>query len=102
MIMEEEEYLSYLQLLSLWTGGWMSVNGNPNPDVYIFQGYGGNYFLLAYSYDKESGRGSFTLYDIDLDEEGCYIRMGMKSYRLSEEKFPYGLSIGEWGSYMKN
>jgi hypothetical protein len=99
---KEEEYPSGLHLLSSWEGGWMSVNGNPNPDVYIFQGCDGNYFLLAYSYEKESGRSSFTLYDIDQNEDGCYIRMGMKYYRLSEEKFPYGLSIGEWGSYMKN
>lgn len=80
----------------------MSVNGNPNPDVYIFQGYDSNYYLLAYSYDKEYGRGSFTLYDISSDEDGFYIRVGMKHYHLAEEKFPYGLSIGDWGSYMKN
>jgi len=95
--MREEEYQSGL---SSWQGGWESVNGNP--DVYIFQDYSGKYYLLAYCYDKESERGSFFCYDIDSDEKGCYVRMGMKQYRLLEENAPYGLCIGNWGSYMKN
>lgn len=82
-----------------WLGSWESVNGNP--DMYIFQGYDANYYLLAYSYDRECERGSFSCYDIDLDEEGWYIRMGMKFCRLSSEKFPYGLYITGWGSYIK-
>lgn len=96
----KEEYQPYYNLLSLWLGGWESVNGNP--DVYIFQGYDGNHYLLAYSYDKECDRGSFSLYDIDSDENGCYIRMGMKYCRLTSEESPSGLYIAGWGSYMKN
>lgn len=96
----EEIHQSNLQFLSYCLGGWESVNGNP--DVYIFQGYDENYYLLAYSYDKESERGSFFCYNIDWDEEGCYIRMGIKQYYFSEENQPYGLHIGAWGSYMKN
>lgn len=94
-----EEYQSNLLFLSSCLGGWESVNGNP--DIYIFQGCDGNYYLLAYTYDKEYERGSFSCYDIDWDEEGCFIRMGIKRY-LSEEKQPYGLHIGVWGSYMRN
>jgi hypothetical protein len=36
---KEKEYPSGLHLLSSLQGGWMSVNGNPDPDVFIFQGY---------------------------------------------------------------
>lgn len=96
----EEIHQSSLQFLSSCLAGWESVNGNP--DIYIFQGYDGNYYLLAYSYDKESERGSFSCYDIDWDEEGCFIRIGIKRYYLSKEKQPYGLYIGAWGSYMRN
>ncbi|MFV0268435.1 MAG: DUF3876 domain-containing protein [Draconibacterium sp.] len=83
-----------------WPGAWESVNGNP--DVYIFRGYDGSYYLLAYSYDKESRRGSFSCYEIGADEEGYSIRMGMKCCRLEPEEKPYGLHITSWGSYMKN
>lgn len=93
-----EEY--QLSLLSSWQGGWESVNGNP--DVYIFQGYDGNYYLLIYHYDKEYGRGSFSCYPIYSDEEGCYICMGMNPCRLIPEEKPYGLCITGWGSYIQN
>lgn len=95
-----EEYQSNSAFLSSLLGAWESVNGNP--DVYIYQGYEGEHHLLAYSYDRESERGSFSSYDIHRDEKGYYIRMGMKLYYLSEEKRPYGLCIGAWGSYMRN
>lgn len=95
-----EEFQSHWNTLATWQGGWESVNGNP--DVYIFQGYTGNYYLLAYSYDRECGRGCFSLHDIDADENGCYIRMGMKHCRLTSEEPPYTLHISGWGSYMKN
>lgn len=98
-MMTEEEY-QYNNLLFSWQGGWESVNGNPN--VYIFQGYNGNYYLLAYNYDRECQRGSFSLHDIDADESGYYIRMGMKHCRLSSEEPPYTLHIVGWGDYMKN
>jgi hypothetical protein len=94
----KEEYQSAI-LLS-WQGGWESVSGSP--DVYIFQAYDGKYYLLACYYDKDYGRGSFTCYDIDSDEDGLYIGIGVKHYRLLPEESPYGLHIGEWGSYMKN
>jgi|GEM_PF-502446 len=82
-----------------WLGGWESVNGNS--DIYIFQGVDGNYYLLACSYDKESERGCFSCYEIEQDEEGCYIRKGIKYVRLLPEEKPYGLHISGWGSYMK-
>lgn len=95
-----EECHNYQGFPTEWLGAWESINANP--DVYIFQGYDGNYYLLAYSYDRESEWGSFSCYDIDWDKEDCYIRMGIKRYYLSEEKQPYGLYIGVWGSYMRN
>ncbi len=95
-----KEYQSNQNTLASWQGGWESVNGNP--DVYIFRGYEGNYYLLAYNYDKDYNRGSFSCYKIDSDKDSCYVRMNTKYYRLSEEKFPYSLCIGNWGSYMKN
>jgi len=95
--MREEEYQSDL---ASWLGGWESVNSNP--DVYIFQGYDDNYYLLAYSYDRESERGNFSCYEISSDEDGCYIRMGMNRCKIESEESPYGLYIGNWGSYMKN
>jgi hypothetical protein len=94
----KEEY--QLAVLLSWQGGWESVSGNP--DVYIFRVYDGKYCLLAYYYDKDYGRGSFTCYDIDSDEKGLYIGIGVKRYCLLPEKSPYGLRIGEWGSYIKN
>jgi hypothetical protein len=94
---KEEEYQSNL---ASWIGGWESVNGNP--DVYIFQAYDSNYYLLAYSYDRDYGRGSFSCYDIASDEDGCYIQIGMKRSKIESEESPYGLYIGNWGSYMKN
>ncbi len=97
---KKEEYPVSNDFLARLQGGWESVNGNP--DVYIFRGYGGNYYLLTYSYDKEYERGSFSCYAVETDEEGCYIRMGMKHCRLTEEKSPYGLHITGWGSYMGN
>jgi len=96
--MRPEEYQSNLSLAS-WIGGWESVNGNP--DVYIFQDSSGNYYLLAYHYDKESERGNFSCYDIDSDEDGCCIRMGMKRSKIDSEESPCSLYIGDWGSYMK-
>jgi len=96
----EEKHLPDNSPLSLWQGGWESVNGNP--DVFIFQKYDGNYYLLAYSYDKDYGRGCFSCYEIDSDENGCYIRMGMKHCRLTSGELPDTLHISGWGSYMKN
>ncbi|GHT33175.1 hypothetical protein AGMMS49574_18270 [Bacteroidia bacterium] len=99
-MMMEEEYQSCWNMLALWQGGWMSVNGNP--DVFIFQGYDSNYYLLAYSYDKEYGRGSFSYYEIVVDKEMYYIRMGMKSHRMESKESPSTLHIAGWGGYMKN
>lgn len=95
----KEDYQSYQGFPPEWLGAWESVNGNP--DMYIFQGYDGSYYLLTYSYDKESERGSFSCYEVAIDEEGYYIRMGMKHYRLAAESSPFGLHITGWGSYMK-
>lgn len=95
----EEEYQIYQHFPTEWLGAWQSVNGNP--DMYIFQGYGGNYYLLTYSYDKESERGSFSCYDINPDKDGWYIQMGIRCSRLSSEESPFGLRIAGWGSYMK-
>lgn len=96
--MKEEGY--ELSLLSSWQGAWISVNGNP--DIYIFQAHNGNYCLLAYSYDKESYRGSFSCYDIDAEENGCFVSIGMKNCKITSEELPYGLHIAGWGSYMKD
>ena len=95
-----EEYQIYQGFPTEWLGAWESINGNP--DVYIFQGYDGNYYLLAYYYDKESERGNFSCYDVNSDEDGWYIRIGMKYYRLMSESLPYGLHITSWGNYMKH
>lgn len=94
-----EDCQIYQNFPTEWLGAWESVNGNP--DVYIFQGYDGNPYMLAYSYDKECQRGNFSCYDIDSDEESWYIRMGIKHCRLETEEFPYDLHITGWGSYMK-
>jgi hypothetical protein len=83
-----------------WLGGWASVNGNP--DVYIFQGYNGNYCLLAYCYDKEYERGSFFCHEIYPDENGCYICIGTKRHRLTTEDSSCTLHIAGWGDYMQN
>lgn len=99
MIMEEE-YQYHSDLLSSWQGGWESVNGNS--DVYIFWGYDGNYYLLAYSYDKDYGRGCFSLYEIDMDENGGFVRMGTGNSRIMSTDPPYTLHIAGWGDYMKN
>ena len=95
-----EEYQSENHFLSSLQGGWESVNGNS--DIFIFQGYNGNYYLLAYSYDKDYGRGSFSCYEIDSDENGYYISTGMKRCRLASEESLYTLHISSWGNYMKN
>ncbi len=95
----ENEFQIYKSLPNSWLGAWESVNGNP--DVYIFQGYDGNCYLLAYNYDKESERGDFSCYDVGADKDGWYIRIGMKYCRLISESLPYGLHITGWGSYMK-
>lgn len=94
--MKEEQYSN----ISTWQGAWISVNGNP--DIYIFQGYDGNYYLLAYSYDKESERGSFSCHGIYSDENGCYAHIGMKPCKITPEELPYSLYIAGWGSYMKD
>ncbi len=98
--MKEEEYQSHQTVPTSWLGGWESVSGNP--DVYIFQGYDGNYCLLAYSYNREYERGSFACYRIDFDEKGCYIGMGTKRHRLTAEDSPCILHIAGWGSYLQN
>jgi hypothetical protein len=95
-----EEYQACQNTPALWLGGWESVNSNP--DVFIFQGYDGIYYLLAYSYDKESERGSFSCYEIDSDEDGCYARMGMKCFRMESEEPPYTLYIAGCGVYMRS
>ena len=94
-----EEYQNYRSFPTAWLGAWESINGNP--DVYFYQGCNGNYYLLAYDYDKESERGSFSCYEIDSDEEGYSIGMGMKRSKIESEKSPFGLHITGWGSYMK-
>lgn len=95
----KEEYPIYQTLPPEWLGAWESVNGNP--DLYIFRGYDGNYYLLTYSYDKESERGNFSCYEVDSDEKGYYVGMGMKRSKIESEDSPYGLYIAGWGSYMK-
>lgn len=82
-----------------YLGAWESVNGNP--DVCIFRDYGGYYYLLAYSYDRDYGRGSFSCYGIDRDADSCYIRMGIKCCRLTIERTPLSLHIAGWGGYVK-
>ncbi len=94
-----EEYQIYQGFPTEWLGAWESIDGNP--DVYIYQGYDGNYYLLAYNYDKESERGNFSCYDMNADENGWYVRMGMKCCLLMSESSPYGLHITSWGSYIK-
>ncbi|KAA6348328.1 hypothetical protein EZS27_004218 [termite gut metagenome] len=94
-----EEYQNYRCFPTEWLGAWESVNGNP--DVYIYQGYDGNYYLLAYYYDKEAERGNFSCYEIDSDEGSYSIGMGMKRSKIKSKKSPYGLYITGWGSYMK-
>ena len=96
----KDEYQSEQIFRSSWLGAWESVNGNP--DVYIFQGYNGRYYLLAYFYDTESMRGNFSCYEIDSDENGYYASIGMTQHRLQQEDMPFTLSIGTWGDYMKN
>jgi hypothetical protein len=96
----KKESQHYCNVPAEWQGAWESVNGNP--DIYIFQGYDGGYYLLAYSYDKDYGRGSFSCYEIDSDENGCYAHIGMKCCRIESEESPYGLHIAGWGSYIKN
>lgn len=96
----KEEFQQYSNVLSSWEGAWISVNGNL--DIYIFQAYNGNYYLLAYSYDKESERGSFSCYEIDSDENGCFVNIGMKPCQMESVEFPYCLYIAGWGSYMKD
>lgn len=96
----KEDYPVSNDFFAQLQGGWESVNGNP--DIYIFRDYDGNYYLLAYSYDKEYGRGNYSCYAVEPDEEGWYIRMGIKRCRLTEEESPYGLHIAGWGSYMRN
>ncbi|GHV49802.1 hypothetical protein FACS1894181_09530 [Bacteroidia bacterium] len=58
--------------------------------------------MLAYSYDKESEWGNFSCYEIDSDENGCYVRMGIKCCRMESEESPYTLYIAGWGGYMGN
>ncbi|MDR1356661.1 MAG: hypothetical protein LBJ58_03215 [Tannerellaceae bacterium] len=96
----KEEYQEYNNALFLWQGAWISVNGNP--DIYIFQAYNGNYYLLAYSYDRESERGSFSCHSIDSDENGCFVSIGMKPCEMKSEELPYDLYIAGWGSYIKD
>ena len=95
-----KEYQQYNNIISACEGAWISVNDNP--DIYIFRGYDGNYYLLAYSYDKESERGSFSCHDIDLDESGCSVNIGMKPCKMTSEEHSYSLYIAGWGSYMKD
>ena len=96
----KEEYQEYSNTLSAWQGAWISVNGNP--DIYILRAYDGNYYLLAYSYDRESERGSFSCHNIDSDENGCFVNVGMKPCEMTSEELLYGLHIAGWGSYMKD
>jgi hypothetical protein len=98
--MNTKDYPAEQCLPSPWLGSWESVNGNP--DVYIFQRYDGNYYLLAYYYDRDYGRGSFSCYEIEPDETGWHVCMNMKNNRLSATDAPYTLHIGSWGDYMKN
>ena len=81
-------------------GGWESLDGSP--DFYIFRDSSGDYRLLAYSLDAEYGRGSFSLYRIDGDGEGCHIRIGTKECRFMSEGCPHILHVMGWGRYMRN
>ena len=73
-----------------------------SPDFYIFRDSSGDYRLLAYSLDAEYGRGSFSLYRIDGDGEGCHIRIGTKECRFMSEGCPHTLHVMGWGRYMRN
>ena len=73
-----------------------------SPDFYIFRDSSGDYRLLAYSLDAEYGRGSFSLYRIDGDGEGCHIRIGTKECRFMSEGCPHILHVMGWGRYMRN
>ncbi len=66
------------------------------------QGFQRDYRLLAYSLDAEYGRGSFSLYRIDGDGEGCHIRIGTKECRFMSEGCPHILHVMGWGRYMRN
>ena len=98
--MSEKKLQSVVLSLSLCQGGWESVNGNP--DIFIFQGYDGKYYLLAYRYDKDYGRGSFSCYEICAEEEENYVRIGINKCRLLYETIPETLYITGWGGYIKN
>ena len=51
---------------------------------------------------EEYGRGSFSLYRIDGDGEGCHIRIGTKECRFMSEGCPHILHVMGWGRYMRN
>ncbi len=76
-----KDELQYSNVLSSWQGTRISVNGNP--DIYILRAYDGNYYLPAYSYDKELERGSFSLYIIGSDESGRFANIGMKPCKIT-------------------
>ncbi len=80
-------------------GGRDSLDGSP--DFYIFRDSSGDNGLLAYSLDAEYGRGSFSLYRIDGDGEGCHICIGTKECLMSEG-CPHTLHVMGWGRYMRN
>lgn len=96
----QESYPIKKNLCSQIEGAWQSVNGNP--DIYIYQGYHGDYYMLAYAYDRNYSCGSFSCYNIDFDEESCFVYLGMKQCRLSIEKYPLSLHVAHWGSYIQN
>jgi hypothetical protein len=59
------------------------------------------YWPITMTNDKEYEQGSFSCYKIETEENTCYIRLGVNTSELSEEKYPHALHITGWGSYMK-
>ncbi|WP_373200124.1 hypothetical protein [Phocaeicola vulgatus] len=81
-------------------GGWESLEAVP---ISTSSGIpAGTTACWPTALTPEYGRGSFSLYRIDGDGEGCHIRIGTKECRFMSEGCPHILHVMGWGRYMRN
>lgn len=94
--MKEEKQLLDLSVL---VGTWESVNLNPTIIIYR---NGDSHLLSIIHMNETSKQASPATYEIQEDENGCFISYNLKRLSIGYDERLDMLKLSFWGDYMRN
>lgn len=94
--MKEEKYLFDLSVL---VGNWESVNLHPTVIIYR---NGDTYLLSLIHMNETSKQASPATYEIQEDENGCFISYNLKRLSVEYDARLDMLNLSSLGDYMRN